>query len=69
MPAFIVFTQSDDGVSWLQVGQPIDAPSADAAINAARTTAGTFVAVLARGFRPRTHYAPPRAVKPKETSF
>ncbi len=43
----------------------VESVNADAAINQARTGPGTFVAVLARGFRPRTHYAPPReAAKP-----
>ncbi len=36
------------------------AATADAAIEQVRKGPGTFVAVLARGFRPRTHYTGPR---------
>jgi hypothetical protein len=71
MPAFIVFQQTADG-SWHQIPEPIDAATADRAIEAVRTTAGTFVAVLVRSFRPRTHYAPPkppREAKPKGDDF
>jgi hypothetical protein len=67
--SYIVFKQSDDGTAWTQP-QTVEAPNGDAAIEQVRTTAGTFVAVLARGFRPRTHYAPPRppaAQKPATT--
>jgi hypothetical protein len=56
---YIVFQQGqNDG--WVQIGDAVEATTADAAIEQARTTAGTFVAVLVRSFRPRTHYAPPR---------
>jgi hypothetical protein len=64
---YLVFQQGQNS-GWVQITpEPVDAPTADAAIEAARTTAGTFVAVLVRGFRPRTHYAaprPPAAPKP-----
>jgi hypothetical protein len=69
MPAFIVFQQTADG-TWAQITEgAIEAATADAAIEQARSSAGTFVAVLVRSFRPRTHYAPPRppaAPKPRE---
>jgi hypothetical protein len=82
MPAFIVFKQNDDR-SWTQVTdhygrsaedkattpEATEAANADAAIEAVRTTAGTFVAVLVRGFRPRTHFAPPREAKQKGADF
>jgi hypothetical protein len=68
MPAFIVFQQNDDG-SLMQTGALVEAKTRDAAVDAVRTTAGTFVAVLADGFRPRTYYAapkPPAAPKPTQ---
>jgi len=60
---YLVFKQNPDDLEvWVQISpSAVEAPTADAAIEAARSTAGTFVAVLVRGFRPRTHYAPPRA--------
>jgi hypothetical protein len=61
MPHFIVFKQSADGTSWQPVSpEAVEAANYDAACEAARTTAGTFVAVLADRFRPRTYYAPPK---------
>lgn len=70
MAGYIVFQQIPDG-AWQQVTEgAVEAATADAAIEQARTTAGTFVAVLVRGFRPRTHFAAPKpATKPKETSL
>jgi hypothetical protein len=60
MPHFIVFQQNPQG-SWDQVTEgAVEAVNADAAIEQARSTAGTFVAVLVRGFRPRTLFAPPK---------
>lgn len=64
MASFIVFKQiegGNDAGAWDPIsGGAVEAATADAAIESTRTTAGTFVAVLVRGFRPRTHYAPPR---------
>ncbi len=61
MPAFLVFQRAEGPDAWQQVGpQAVESPTADAAIETARTGPGTFVAVLARSFRPRTHYTPPR---------
>lgn len=60
MPHFIVFKENPDG-AWAPItGEAVEAVTADAAIEQARQSAGTFVAVLVRGFRPRTHYAPPK---------
>lgn len=64
--AYIVFKQTEAG-DWTPLlnAMAVQAVTADAAIEAARTTPGTFVAVLARGFRPRTHYTGPRdAISP-----
>jgi hypothetical protein len=58
--SYLVFKQSDTDDSWTRVGEAVEAATADAAIEQVRTTPGTFVAVLVRSFRPRTHYAPPR---------
>jgi hypothetical protein len=69
MGSYIVFQQNPQG-SWDPIAEgAVEAPTADAAIEAARTTAGTFVAVLVRGFRPRTHFALPRAAKAKGADF
>lgn len=64
MAGYLVFKQNDDR-SWTEL-QATDAATADAAIEKTRTTEGTFVAVLIRGFRPRTHYAPPKAASPRK---
>jgi len=65
MSTYIVFKQiegGNDAGAWDPITmEAIEAATADAAIEAARATPGTFVAVLVRGFRPRTHYAAPRA--------
>lgn len=64
MASFIVLKQIEEGNdrgAWDPVSMSaVEATNADAAIEATRTTAGTFVAVLVRSFRPRTHYAPPK---------
>ncbi len=58
---YIVFMQNEEGYWTPLLGaMAVQAATADAAIEAARTGPGTFVAVLARGFRPRTHYTAPR---------
>jgi hypothetical protein len=60
MPHFIVFRESPDG-AWAPItAEAVEAATYDAACEAARTTPGTFVAVLADRFRPRTYYAPPK---------
>jgi len=56
---YIVFKENEDG-SWTQVGLTT-AATKDAAIAAVRTSAGTFVAVTAQTFTPRTFAVPPRA--------
>lgn len=67
MPAFIVLKQTEGGNTWEPLsGDAVEAVTADAAIEATRTTPGTFVAVLVRSFRPRTHYAPPKTATPKK---
>ncbi len=56
--SYIVFQQGQNE-GWTILAT-VEAPTADAAIEQARTGPGTFVAVLARSFRPRTHYTPPK---------
>ncbi len=65
--SYIVFQEDTDG-DWKFLAS-VDAPTADAAIEQARTGPGTFVAVLARSFRPRTHYAGPREAAKPRTDF
>ncbi len=62
--SYIVFQQilerpADSSSAWTLL-DTVEAATADAAIEQVRKGPGTFVAVLARGFRPRTHYTGPR---------
>lgn len=61
---YIVFRQNEDG-SWTQAGITT-AATKDAAVASVRASAGTFVAISAQSFTPRTFAVPPRpAAAPK----
>jgi hypothetical protein len=66
---YIVFQEGTDGQLVPVPNGIVEAATRDAAIAAVRTTAGTFVAILAQSLTSRTFAVPPRSpAVPKPTT-